>query len=385
MSPRRALRPRPNGRRRPGRTRRTLRKPKPPPPRRSAVWRWPSMRGHGGRGPRPDLLRVHARPPLMRVQKARSCSSRSPAHRHGDVMSLLRCVDRSSQTYRISYRELSKYASRYIVICNVMSSSDPEARALPRRAEARGDASGGSGDGGRDHRHPRGVRGGDDLLVAHRPAGLDDRPDAGVDRELRAVGEGEEGVGGQRRAGEQLRLGGAGLLDRRSAPRRRGSSDPAPIPIVAPPRAITIALERTWRQTFQANSRSSHCCLARLARSRHHAHLLARLGDDVARLHELAADHRLAFDLVARRRPVGAAPAGARFSSPAAARARPASKPGASSTSMNCSDSSLGAGPIDAPVERDHAAVGALRVAREGAFVGRLASRRARSRRGCCA
>ena len=34
---------------------------------------------------------------------------------------------------------------------------------------------------------------------------------------------------------------------------------PAPIPIVAPPAAITIALERTCRQTLQANSRSCHC------------------------------------------------------------------------------------------------------------------------------
>ena len=38
--------------------------------------------------------------------------------------------------------------------------------------------------------------------------------DAGVDRQLGTVGEGEEGVGGERGAGEQLGLGGAGLLDR---------------------------------------------------------------------------------------------------------------------------------------------------------------------------
>ena len=33
---------------------------------------------------------------------------------------------------------------------------------------------------------------------------------------------------------------------------------PAPIPSVAPSFAITIAFERTWRHTFQANHRSSH-------------------------------------------------------------------------------------------------------------------------------
>src|SRR5262249_7599490 len=35
---------------------------------------------------------------------------------------------------------------------------------------------------------------------------------------------------------------------------------PAPTPSVAPPRASTIALERTCRQTRQANSRSPHSC-----------------------------------------------------------------------------------------------------------------------------
>ena len=51
-----------------------------------------------------------------------------------------------------------------------------------------------------DHRDAGGVGGLDDLVVAHRAAGLDDRGDAGVDRELRAVGEREERVGGERAA-----------------------------------------------------------------------------------------------------------------------------------------------------------------------------------------
>src|SRR6187200_452042 len=37
----------------------------------------------------------------------------------------------------------------------------------------------------------------DDLVVPLRAAGLDDRPDAGLERESRPVGEGEEGVGGE--------------------------------------------------------------------------------------------------------------------------------------------------------------------------------------------
>ena len=139
---------------------------------------------------------------------------------------------------------------------------------------------------GRDHRDARGIDGGDDVLVAHRAARLDDRRDARVDRELRAVGEGEEGVGGERRAGEQLGLGGAGPSRPRSAPRRPGSSGRRRSRSSRRRRRCTIALERTCRQTFQANSRSSHSRLARLPRG-HHAHLLARLGDDVAGLHEL--------------------------------------------------------------------------------------------------
>jgi len=47
---------------------------------------------------------------------------------------------------------------------------------------------------GGDHRGAAGVGGCDDLLVAHGAARLDDRADARVDRELRAVGEGEVGV-----------------------------------------------------------------------------------------------------------------------------------------------------------------------------------------------
>src|SRR5215218_7355237 len=59
-----------------------------------------------------------------------------------------------------------------------------------------------------DHRDTGRVGGGDHLGVPHRPARLDDRADARIDRELRTVGEGEEGVGGHRGAlhGSLLRL-----------------------------------------------------------------------------------------------------------------------------------------------------------------------------------
>src|SRR5689334_2145779 len=53
-----------------------------------------------------------------------------------------------------------------------------------------------------NHGRPRRGDGFDDLAVALRAAGLDDRRDAGVERELRAVREREERVARERRAAE---------------------------------------------------------------------------------------------------------------------------------------------------------------------------------------
>jgi hypothetical protein len=54
---------------------------------------------------------------------------------------------------------------------------------------------------GEDHRHAGGVAGVDHVGVAFGAAGLDHRGGAGLDRQLGAVGEGEEGVGGDGGAG----------------------------------------------------------------------------------------------------------------------------------------------------------------------------------------
>ena len=64
---------------------------------------------------------------------------------------------------------------------------------------------------GEDHRQSRLVRGGNHFFVADRAAGLDHRRGAGLHRGEEAVGEGEEGVGGDRRAA-RLRLVPAGAL-----------------------------------------------------------------------------------------------------------------------------------------------------------------------------
>ena len=108
--------------------------------------------------------------------------------------------------------------------------------------------------------------------------------------------------------------------------------------------------------------------LTRLRRGQN-PHLLARLRDHVGRLRELPADHRLAFDLVDRRRPARElqqahvlllaqylegliVEAGGQQHLDELLRERPRE------------------GAVHGPVDRDHAAIGALRIAREGAFVG---------------
>ena len=56
---------------------------------------------------------------------------------------------------------------------------------------------------GEDHGQAGRVGGRDDLVVAHRAAGLDDRGRPRLGRGQQAVGEREEGVGGDRRAPRQ--------------------------------------------------------------------------------------------------------------------------------------------------------------------------------------
>src|SRR5215207_9108896 len=66
---------------------------------------------------------------------------------------------------------------------------------------------------GEDHRAAGGFDGGDDLLVALRPARLDDRSHARLERDLGAVGEGDERVRGQHCAAEVVAVF-SSLLDR---------------------------------------------------------------------------------------------------------------------------------------------------------------------------
>ena len=87
-----------------------------------------------------------------------------------------------------------------------------------------------------------------------RPAGLDHRPDAVLGRDVEAVAEREERVGGHHCA-------------RRLSPSSRAFIAairvestrliwPAPTPTVARPRANTMAFDFTYLHTFHANSRS---------------------------------------------------------------------------------------------------------------------------------
>ena len=109
--------------------------------------------------------------------------------------------------------------------------------------------------------------------------------DPGLDRELRAVGEREEGVGGHdRRPSGQTRA--FSIASRTESTRL---ICPAPMPTVARSRESTIALERTCLHTFQANSSSPHSRLGRVALG-DDLHLAAVLEVEVAILDEHAAD-----------------------------------------------------------------------------------------------
>ena len=223
---------------------------------------------------------------------------------------------------------------------------------------------------GRDHRRAGGVDGGDDVLVAHRAGGLDDRRDPGVDRELGAVGEREEGVGGERRPASS-----AGWESCAFSTAIRTASTrlicPAPIPIVAPPRASTIAFERTWRQTIQANSMSAPLLLGRLAALISASPRAVSL-DDVARPARAGRPSTgLPSGSLRGARPMASSSSRTFFFACSTSSA-PGSKPGASSTSMNCLPRAARRRPRRPAVERDHAAVRARRVAGEGLLVGRL-------------
>ena len=134
----------------------------------------------------------------------------------------------------------------------------------------------------------------DHVLVAARAAGLDDRGRAGVERDLRAVGEGEEGVGGERRR----RVGSWPNSAAFSTAIRTASTRliwPAPIPIVCRSLTRTIAFDATCLQTRQAKTRSPHCGSLQLAR--HELPGVALLDLGVGVLHEHPAEHALVAPL----------------------------------------------------------------------------------------
>ena len=142
------------------------------------------------------------------------------------------------------------------------------------------------------------VGGGDHVVVAHRAARLDDRRGAGLDGRQQAVGEGEEGVGGDDRAlGQAARRGRRprrrrAPCARRCARSRRGSSG----------RRRCRRSRRPWRRRWRSTSRAWRRG-RRSAGRRVRPALGARLRHDlqvervdhriVARLHEQAAGDRL--------------------------------------------------------------------------------------------
>ena len=108
---------------------------------------------------------------------------------------------------------------------------------------------------GEGHRHARAVGRLDHLVIAHRAARLDDRPDPRLDRQLRPVGEREERVRGQRCSLQRAACQAFSTASRTESTRL---ICPAPIPTVPSSFARTIALERTCLHTLHANSSSLH-------------------------------------------------------------------------------------------------------------------------------
>ena len=102
------------------------------------------------------------------------------------------------------------------------------------------------------HGEPGLVGGADDLVVAHRAAGLDHRRRAGLGRRQEPVGEGEEGVGGDDRAlgeafGEARRPSRPPRPSRRRCARNRpGSSG----------RRRCRPSRRPWRRRWRSTSRA---------------------------------------------------------------------------------------------------------------------------------
>ena len=235
-----------------------------------------------------------------------------------------------------------------------------------------------------DHRDAGGVGGLDDLVVALRAARLDDRRDARVDRELRAVGEREEGVGGQRGA-EQRGARARGPSRSRAGRSPRGSSGRRRCRPRRGRWTSTIALERTCLQTFQANSISPHSASVGLrsvttsisVRSSRPMSRSWTSRPPMTRLRSRSAMLTRRRSPSSRMRMFGLLESSSSASSVNC---------GAMMTSQNCFSSASANGASTVAVDADHAAEGRQRVARERRVVGlERPSRRRPRRTGCCA
>ena len=185
-----------------------------------------------------------------------------------------------------------------------------------------------------DHRHAGGVARLDHLGVALRAAGLDHRA---APASIAAWGPSAKGKKASEATAEPARSCSAsgparllGLLDREAHRVHAAHLPGADARASRGPRASTIAFERTWRTTRQANSRSSHCSSVGCGLG-HHLHQLARLGRAVGVLDQEAAadplDVRLDLGQRAARCPRGSGSppsAGAPRARPPRSRARSA-------------------------------------------------------------
>ena len=193
---------------------------------------------------------------------------------------------------------------------------------------------------------------------------------ARVDRRLRTVGEREERVGGDDRSPSSTLVGPSPKASAHFSIASRTESTrlicPAPIPTVAPSLTSTIAFERTCLQTFQANAMSRH--FSSLGSARLDRHPLA-----VAATRPLLDQHPAAdplhVDLAAAMALLGVLEDPDRLLLLEDLH-RPALVAGRDQDLDEVLVQPLRERLVDRPVQRDHAAVGGQRVARERLLVG---------------
>ena len=247
---------------------------------------------------------------------------------------------------------------------------------------------------GDEHRATDGVDRRDRLGVAHRAAGLGERPDAGREAGLDGVGEREERVAGAGRPDRRVRHRASRAPWRRPGGRRRRvTSGRCRCPTSRRSRTSTIAFEVTPRTSRQARSRSS-CSSSVGARRVAQVQVVGGVGQRRPARSRGPPRRRSGSrrsDAARRRRPARRAASASstrtrRFGLVARTSSAASSKAGATTTSRKIEVRASATAAIDRAGQRDDATERADRVGLQGRLPGvERASAARRRRTGWCA